>query len=70
MKTFLQIREKVGKHPEGKMVFSKRINTIPTMIHKVRNSFVAYVDGDKLDTYRTQRDAEKAINAFIKVLKK
>ena len=39
------------------------------MIHKEKGKFVAYIDGDKLDTYRTQREAEKAGMTFIKQYK-
>ena len=48
MKTFLDIRELTGRKPEGKMVFNKKISRIPVMVHKERNGFVAYVDGDML----------------------
>ena len=33
------------------------------------NGFVAYIDGDRLDVYRTQREAEKAISEFMKQYK-
>ena len=33
---------------------------IRVMIHKERNGFVAYIDGDRLDVYKSQREAEKA----------
>ena len=70
MKTFGQIRELTGRKPEGQLMVSKKIGRIQVMIYKERNGFVAYVDGDRLDRYKTKVDAEKAATEFIKVLKK
>jgi hypothetical protein len=69
MRTFLQLRELAGRKPEGKMVFNKKVKGVKAMIHKERNGFVAYIDGDRLDVYRTQREAEKAISEFMKQYK-
>ena len=60
MKTFFAIRELTGRKPEGKKVFDKKMKGIRVMIHKERNGFVAYIDGDRLDVYKSQREAEKA----------
>ena len=48
----------------------KKMNRIDVVITKDTGSlpFVAYVDGDKLDSYKNQKDAEKAITATIKEL--
>jgi len=40
------------------------------MVYKERNGYVAYIDGDRLDSYRTKNEAEKAATEFVKVLKK
>lgn len=69
MKTFLQIRELTGRHPEGKMVFNKKIKGVKVMVHKEKNGFVAYIDGDRLDTYKSQKEAEKASIEFMKQYK-
>lgn len=37
-------------------------------IKKEGSKFVAYVDGDKLDAFRNQKDAEEAINDFAKLM--
>ena len=68
MKTFFSLRE--STKPTGKVVFKKKMNRIDVLITKDTGSlpFVAYVDGDKLDSYKNQRDAEKAIKATIKEL--
>jgi hypothetical protein len=69
MKTFFAIRELTGRKPEGKKVFDKKMKGIRVMIHKERNGFVAYIDGDRLDVYRSQREAEKAASEFMKQYK-
>jgi len=68
-KTFRSIRELAGRHPAGEMIFNKKINRIPVMIHKERNGFVVYIDGDRLDAYKTQREAEKMAKEFVKQYK-
>ena len=69
MKTFFAIRELTGRKPEGKKVFDKKMKGIRVMIHKERNGFVAYIDGDRLDVYKSQREAEKATSEFMKQYK-
>lgn len=70
MKKFFQIRELTGRKPEGQVVVNKKVGRIQIMVHKERNGYVAYVDGDRLDSYRTKNEAEKAATEFVKVLKK
>jgi len=70
MKSFLQLRELTGRKPEGQVVVNKKLGRIQVMVYKERNGFVAYIDGDRLDLYKTKREAEKAATEFVKVLKK
>jgi predicted transcriptional regulator len=70
MKSYFQLRELTGRRPEGQLVVNKKLGRIRVMIYKERNGFVAYVDGDRLDRYRTKQEAEKAVTEIIKVLKK
>jgi len=65
MKTFMQIREK-NNLPVKDKVFSKRVNRHNVSVHNVNNKFVVYIDNEKLDTYRTQKEAEKMGVAFAK----
>ena len=67
MKSFLQIRESTSK---GKVVFKKKINRIDVVItkDKGRLPFVVYIDGDKLDAFKNQKDAEKSATETIKEL--
>lgn len=63
MKYFTELRNKM---PPGEHVKGFKVDRVSVMIHKDKGKFVAYVDGDKLDTYRTQREAEKAASQFVK----
>lgn len=65
MKTFTQIRE-AKVMPKGDHVFDQRVGKVKVMIHKDTKGFTVYIDGDKLDTYRSQKEAEKVGIAFAK----
>jgi len=69
MKNFTQLRELTGRKPEGKPLVDKRVGRIKIRVHKERNGYVAYVDGDRLDSYRSKDEAEKAAIEFVKALK-
>lgn len=64
MKSFKNIREK--KMPVGDHVFQKKVNKHTVMIHKDNKGFSVYIDGDKLDTYKSQKEAEKMGVTFAK----
>lgn len=70
MKTFGQIRELTGRKPTGQLMVNKKIGRVQIMVYKDRNQYIAYVDGDRLDAYKSKTEAEKAATEFIKVLKK
>ena len=65
MKTFSELRE---KKTQGKVVYDKKINRISTKVMKDAKGFTAYIDGDRLDTFRSENDAKKAITMAIKEL--
>jgi len=69
MKTFQSLREKLDRHPSGKMVFDKKIDRVPVMIHKEVGGYVVYIDGDRLDSYKTQQQAERMAKEFVKQYK-
>ena len=52
--------------PPGEHVFDKKVNRHTIMVHKEKGKFTTYIDGDKLDTFRSQKEAEKAGIAFAK----
>jgi hypothetical protein len=66
MKTFKSIREKKKGMPAGQHVFDKKVNRHSVMVHKDNKGFSVYIDGDKLDTFKNQREAEKAGIEFAK----
>ena len=70
MKTFRELRELTGRKPVGQIVFDKKINRVPVKITKDRNMFVVYIDNDRLDDYKTQREAEKMAKEFLKQYKR
>jgi len=64
-------KKKFGVLDQGELVLNKKINRIPVQIYKQSKGnlpFVAYVDGDKLDAFKSQKDAEKSVNKVIKEL--
>lgn len=68
MKSFSQLREATKK--SASTVFDKKIDGVPVKISKEGStSFVVYIDGDKLDTYRTQKTGETMAKRMIKQLK-
>lgn len=64
MKIFSEIRK--NNKIEGQTVFSKVVKKHKVMISKTDKGFTVYIDGDKLDTYRSQREAEKMGKTFAK----
>jgi len=70
MKTFVQIRELAGRKPSGKQVVNKRVGKIKIEVYKEPSGFVAYVDGDRLDRYRNEKEALKAAEEFVKAYNK
>lgn len=67
MKTFQNIREAVKS--KGKVVFDKKIDRVPVRIEQDAKGFRLYIDGDMLDTFKTQKEAEKTAQTVIKELK-
>lgn len=82
MKTFLEFRttssttklseafkagagEKVVK--SFKVGKNKKYDAVVT---KKGNQFIAYIDGDQLDTFKTQKDAESGIKDFTDLMGK
>jgi predicted transcriptional regulator len=55
--------------PPGKHVFGKKIKGIEVMVHADKGKYITYVDGEALDSYRSQKEAEKAGLEFVKQYK-
>lgn len=65
MKTFAEMRKQSKK---GDLVYNKKVKRIATNVYKTNKGYAAYIDGDYLDTFRTEKDAIKSIDAAIKEL--
>lgn len=63
MVNFKQIREAT------KIVFNKKIDRVPVKITKDTKGFTLFIDGDRLDTFKSQSEAEKTAKTVIKELK-
>ena len=66
-----ELNERKSVLDKGELVLNKKIKRIPVQIYKQSKGnlpFVAYVDGDKLDAFKSQKDAEKSVNQVIKEL--
>jgi hypothetical protein len=58
MKTFQDIREAKS--------YSKRVKGVLTTVVKKGRDYVATIDGDKLDDYKSEAEAIKMIDLFMK----
>jgi len=71
LKSFKEIREK-RKQPKGDVVFSGkaggRISKASVSIIKEPKGFTVYIDGDKLDVFKSQGEAMKALKSTVKEL--
>jgi len=65
MKTFSEIRNHIT---EGKEVYKSKIGKLPVKIVKDNKGFTAYLGKDKLDTFRSESDAKKALELMAKEL--
>jgi hypothetical protein len=65
MKTFSEVRNSKVK---GDLVYNKKHKRITTQVYKTRKGYSAYVDGDLLDNFRSEKDAVKSIETAIKEL--
>ena len=70
MKSFAEIREAASpKTFGGKNVFKKKMGKYPVVINKDNKGYSAFIDGDYLDTFKSESDAMKAIETMLKALK-
>ena len=56
---------------KGEVVYNKKMNGIPVKIvkdAKGKTPFMVFVDGDRLDSFKSQSEAEKAAKTVIKEL--
>ena len=65
MKTFQQIRE-----AKDKPVFKKKMSGYPVVITKTSKGFHLTIDGDSVDTFKSQKEAESTAKQVLKDLGK
>ncbi len=69
MKSFAEIREAAKpKTCGGEQVYSKKMGKYPVVINKDRKGYSAFIDGDFLDTFKSESDAMKAIKTTLKAI--
>jgi len=71
MKTYVELLSELkGRKPKGDVVFDKKVKRVPVLIVKEKGTlpFVVYIDGDRLDAFKSQKDAEKSAMKVIKEL--
>lgn len=67
---FAELRKVISEDAKKKtIVFSKKLNRIPVVIYKEGEKFSLYIDGDHLDDYESQKEAEKFATSFVKEIK-
>lgn len=70
MKTFTNFVQQLSEaKTKGNVVFQKKVDGVDTMVTKDGSKFIAFIDGDKLDSYSSQKEAEKSIIQFLKQYK-
>ena len=67
---FGHLRELSGRKPEGDIISNFRVDRIPVQIRKDRFGFTVFVDGDRLDRYSSQSQANRAAKQFVKQYRK
>lgn len=65
MKTFQEIRE-----AKDKVVFNKKMSGYPVVITKKPKGFHLTIDGDSVDTFKSQKEAESTAKQVLKDLGK
>ena len=65
MKTFQEIRE-----AKDKVVFNKKMSGYPVVITKTPKGFHLTIDGDSVDTFKSQKEAESTMQASPEGLRK
>lgn len=66
MKTFSNLRQSLSE----KVVYNKKLGRVPTVITKVSKGFELKIDGDKVDTFKSEKDALDTAKQILKDLGK
>jgi len=71
MKTYKELLSELKERkPKGEVVLDKKVKRIPVLITKEKGTlpFVVHIDGDRLDAFKSLKDAEKSAMRVIKEL--
>ena len=60
--------EQINEKTVEKMKVGSGRKKYPAEIKKEGSKYVAYVDGDKLDEFRSEKDAKKGIEDFVELM--
>lgn len=68
--SFNEVLEAKLKLPKGEKVAKEltKLGKKKNVTAVITNKFNLYIDGVKLDKYRSQKEAEKAVKEFIKLM--
>lgn len=66
MKTFSEMRQSLSE----KVVYNKKMGGYPVSITKVSKGFELKIDGDKVDIFKSQAEAQKTAKQVLKDLGK
>lgn len=66
--TISEAASQINEKTVEKMKVGKGSKKYPAEIKKEGSKYVAYVDGDKLDTFRSEKDAKKGIEDFVELM--
>ena len=66
MKTFSNLRQSLSE----KVVYNKKLGRVPTVITKVSKGYELKVDGDKVDVFKSEKDALDTAKQILKDLGK
>jgi hypothetical protein len=60
-----EVNESRDREPSGKVVAKMNIKGSKVQINKEVSGFVVYIDGDRLDSYKSESEAKSAAKEFI-----
>jgi len=66
---FKDLREKLDRKPSGSAMKKFKHKGVRIEIYKYNNEYVVFLDGDRLDTYPTPKEAERMAKEFSTQLK-
>ena len=66
--TIFETASQINEKTVEKMKVGSGSKKYPAEIKKEGSKYVAYVDGDKLDEFKSEKEAKKGINDFVELM--